>query len=214
MLQTKEQILEKLLNIWKNQAIDLSMMSKIEFGNDVINEIHSLDKELETLKQNQYIPFISEVEEFNIAMGKPEANNYIPTLSTQKSQDFIYNFITEELNEYLDACINNDLIGIADALGDIIYVLCNGILVHGLGDRFENIYNEIQNSNMSKLCETEEIAQQTIKFHEPKQGECYYGKVKDHWVVYRKSDKKVMKSINHKSPNLKQFFTKQELQNV
>lgn len=207
MQRTKEQILTDLLHIWKIQAIDLSMMSKIEFGDDVIRKINKLNQKL--AKQENYIPFISEVEEFNIVMGKPEANNYEPTLSTKEHQDFVYNFILEELNEYKQACEEDDMIGIADALGDIMYVLNNGIMGHGLKDKFNNIYQEIQRSNMSKLCETEEIAQQTVQFIQEQKGyDCYYEKIDDHWVVYRSSDKKVQKSINYSKPNLKQFLNK------
>jgi len=156
---------------------------------------------------NKYVPFISEVEQFNLAMGKPEANNYEPTLSTKEAQDFIYNFIKEELDEYRQSCEDGDIIGIADALGDIMYVLCNGILVHGLKDKFIDIYNEIQSSNMSKSCETEEIAKQTVEHIQNIKGyPCYYEKVDNGWVVYRSSDKKVQKSIKYFKPNLKQFI--------
>ena len=53
--------------------------------------------------------------------------------------------------EYLEACKNNDLVEIADALGDMMYILCGTILSHGLQDNIEDIFEEIQKSNMSKL---------------------------------------------------------------
>ena len=158
-------------------------------------------------KAMQSVAFIDEVEVFNIAMGKPEANNYEPTLSTKEHQEFVYNFILEELEEYKEACEQEDIIGIADALGDIMYVLCNGILVHGLKNKFNDIYQEIQRSNMSKICETEEIANQTVNYILNTKGiDCYHEKVDNHWVVYRSTDKKVQKSIKYSKPNLKQFL--------
>ena len=57
----------------------------------------------------------------------------------------------EENLEYLEACKKNDLVEIADALGDMMYILCGTILSHGLQDNIEDIFEEIQKSNMSKL---------------------------------------------------------------
>jgi len=62
-----------------------------------------------------------------------------------------YNLLKEENEEYLDACKKKDLVEIADALGDIMYILCGSILSHGLQDVIEEVFEEIQRSNMSKL---------------------------------------------------------------
>ena len=62
-----------------------------------------------------------------------------------------YNLMKEENEEYLEACENNDLIEIADALGDQLYILCGTILKHGLQHKIEEVFEEIQKSNMSKL---------------------------------------------------------------
>ena len=64
-----------------------------------------------------------------------------------------YNLIKEENEEYLDACKNNDIIEIADALGDQLYILFGTILKHGLQYKIEEVYDEIHRSNMSKLDE-------------------------------------------------------------
>ena len=53
--------------------------------------------------------------------------------------------------EYLDACKNGDLVEVADALGDQLYILCGTILKHGLQNKIEEVFDEIQRSNMSKL---------------------------------------------------------------
>ena len=57
----------------------------------------------------------------------------------------------EENDEYLDACKEGDLVEIADALGDQLYILCGTILKHGLQHKIEEVFDEIQKSNMSKL---------------------------------------------------------------
>jgi len=76
----------------------------------------------------------------------------IPTaqLSTQKLK-LRFDLMAEENEEYLEAAQNNDLVEVADALGDMLYILCGTILEHGMQYKMEEVFNEIQNSNMSKL---------------------------------------------------------------
>jgi len=62
-----------------------------------------------------------------------------------------YNLMKEENEEYLEATQNGDLVEIADALGDMLYILCGTIIEHGLQDKIEAVFDEIQRSNMSKL---------------------------------------------------------------
>ena len=62
-----------------------------------------------------------------------------------------YKLMREENEEYLDAANNNDLVEVADALGDMLYILCGTIIEHGLQDKIEEVFEEIQRSNMSKL---------------------------------------------------------------
>ena len=64
-----------------------------------------------------------------------------------------FNLMKEENEEYLEAVQNNDLIEIADALGDMMYILCGTIIEHGLQHKIEEVFDEIQRSNMSKLGE-------------------------------------------------------------
>ncbi len=62
-----------------------------------------------------------------------------------------FNLMKEENEEYLEAVQNNDLVEIADALGDMLYILCGTIIEHGLQHKIEAVFDEIQRSNMSKL---------------------------------------------------------------
>ena len=62
-----------------------------------------------------------------------------------------YKLMREENEEYLEAANNKDLTEIADALGDMLYILCGTIIEHGLQHKIEAVFNEIQRSNMSKL---------------------------------------------------------------
>ena len=156
--------------------------------------------------EKKYVPFVSEVETFNATMGKP--NTYTPNIPERKEWEFVYNFILEELEEYKHACETGDIVEVLDALCDITYVsLGNGAMLHGLKDKFMDAYAEVQASNMSKACKTEQEAKQTAESEAKRIGEeTYYEQVGEYWVVYRKSDKKVLKSINYFRPNLKKFL--------
>ena len=64
-----------------------------------------------------------------------------------------HRLMQEENDEYLEACKRGDLVEIADALGDKMYILFGSILKHGLQHKIEEIFDEIHRSNMSKLDE-------------------------------------------------------------
>ena len=157
------------------------------------------------------VPFVDEVQEFNETFGKP--NNYEPTIPSKKEWMFVYDFVQEELAEYKEACEKGDIVEILDALCDITYVsLGNGVMLHGLKGKIWNAYQEVQASNMSKSCETEALAKDTTVIRAEEQGEaCHYEQIGGRYVVYRTRDRKVMKSLSYFRPDLKQFFTEEEL---
>jgi predicted HAD superfamily Cof-like phosphohydrolase len=162
---------------------------------------------------NGLVPFVDEVEHFNETFGKP--NNYEPTIPEKKEWQFVYDFIQEELEEYREACERGDIVEVLDALCDITYVsLGNGTMLHGLKDKIWPAYQEVQASNMSKACKTEEEAIQTVSQRSKEQGEaCHFEKVAEgRYIVYRSRDRKVMKSINYFSPDLSKFFETYELE--
>lgn len=85
-------------------------------------------------------------EAFKISNAdKPEAN------LSEADMLLRYNLMKEENEEYLEAARNGDIVEIADALGDMLYILCGTILKHGLHNKIEEVFTEIQRSNMSKL---------------------------------------------------------------
>ena len=94
---------------------------------------------------------IKSVEEFHntFKIGNATTQTLIP----EKEYTLRYNLTKEENDEYLQACKNNDIIEIADALGDQLYILCGTMLKHGLQHKMEEVFNEIHRSNMSKLDE-------------------------------------------------------------
>ena len=172
-----------------------------------------LDFDAYNSKENGNVPFVNEVEEFNATFGKP--NNYEPTIPEKKEWQFVYDFISEELEENREACERGDIVEVLDALCDITYVsLGNGSMLHGLKDKIWPAYQEVQASNMSKACKTEEEAIQTVSQRSKEQGEaCHFEKIAEgRYIVYRSRDRKVMKSINYISPDLSKFFETYELE--
>jgi hypothetical protein len=200
-----EQKQKELIDLLYSQVVDLSIMSKIELGDDVIEKYNELVDDI-SKHRVAYVPFISEVEEFNDIMGKP--NNYNPVIPAEKEWMFVYNFILEELEEYKHACETGNITEVLDALCDITYVsLGNGAMLHGLKDKIWPAYQEVQASNLSKACSSEEEAQATVELRSKEQGEaCHYEKVRKYYIVYRTRDRKVMKNINYFRPDLSQFL--------
>jgi predicted HAD superfamily Cof-like phosphohydrolase len=94
---------------------------------------------------------LKHVEDFHKAFE--ESNGEEPQLVHEDVFMLRYRLMNEENSEYLDACWDGDIVGIADALGDQLYILCGTILKHGLQHKIEEVFNEIQRSNMSKLGE-------------------------------------------------------------
>ena len=125
--------------------------------------------------QNQ----LKSVKIFHEAFGVKISNK--PTL--ELSKDILklrHSLMQEENNEYLKAVEEKNLIEVADALGDMLYILCGTILTHGFQNLIEDIFNEIQSSNMSKLGD-------------------------DGKPIYR-NDGKVLKGPNYKKPNIKKIL--------
>ena len=159
------------------------------------------------------IPFVDEVELFNATFGKP--NFYQPTIPDKKITDFVVNFIREETEELHQAIEDKDIVEVLDAICDLLYVAVgNATMAFGLKEKLLLAYEEVQASNMSKSCATEQEAIDTINARMVQHGPCHYRKIGDRYVVYRSSDDKVMKSINYFPPNLEQFFTQEEIENA
>ena len=93
---------------------------------------------------------IAAVAEFHRAFGLGIKDQPSAELPLEKNL-LRYKLMREENEEYLDAASRGDLVEVADALGDMLYILCGTILEHGMQDKIEEVFSEIQRSNMSKL---------------------------------------------------------------
>ncbi|GLB53864.1 hypothetical protein NBRC110019_29050 [Neptunitalea chrysea] len=124
---------------------------------------------------------IKAVTDFHVAFGLGVRQE--PTVELgDKLLKLRYELMKEENEEYLEAAENGDMVEVADALGDMLYILCGTIIEHGMQYKIDEVFNEIQKSNMSKLG-------------------------KDGKPIYRE-DGKVMKGPDYFKPNIKKILDK------
>lgn len=143
-----------------------------------------------------------QVTEFCQMMGQVVEHN--AQFPSKDVIDLRIGLIDEEFNELKTAIEENNMIDVADALADLLYVTNGTACAFGLTSIFKDIQNEVHSSNMSKVCLTEEEAKQTIeKYNKDDVGYTNYAPRFGYYVVYRVSDNKVLKSINYKPANLK-----------
>ena len=122
---------------------------------------------------------INAVRQFHTAFGLGMKEEPTADLGLAKNT-LRFNLMKEENEEYLEAANNNDLVEVADALGDMLYILCGTIIEHGMQHKIEEVFDEIHRSNMSKLGE-------------------------DGKPIYRE-DGKVLKGPNYFKPSIKEIL--------
>jgi predicted HAD superfamily Cof-like phosphohydrolase len=140
--------------------------------------------------------YLGMVRDFHLLFKAPVLEK--PQIPSSDRCKLRISLLQEELNELQEAIDNNDLVEVADAYGDLMVVLCGSILEFGLSDKFNEIFDNIHNSNMSKACNTEKEAIDTIKFYNDKDGtKAHYINDGGKWLIYRTEDNKVLKNINY-----------------
>jgi predicted HAD superfamily Cof-like phosphohydrolase len=148
---------------------------------------------------------LNQVKEFHKTFDVPVLKN--PEIPSKERCELRISLIQEELNELKEAIENNDLVEVADALCDLQYVLSGTVLEFGLGKKFTKLFDEVQRSNMSKACETQKEAIETLSHYKKKdKTEGTYKEVNGKYIVYRKGDNKVLKSVNYSPANLKKYI--------
>ncbi len=150
---------------------------------------------------------LNQVAEFHKTFKHPVLVE--PTIPSKQRCALRVALIREELEELEAAIEDNDIVEIADALCDIQYVLSGAVLEFGLGEKFRELFDEVQRSNMSKSCSSEEEAQATIKHYKENKGiDCYFKEIDGHFLVYRTDDNKTLKSINYSPADLNTIIEK------
>lgn len=126
-----------------------------------------------------------------------------PQIPDEKRCRLRLSLLAEELKELEQAIEEKNVTEIADAFCDLQYVLSGAILEFGMGGKFKQLFEEVQRSNMSKACKSEDEAKETVAHYLKKDGtECYYQKEENVWLVYRKADNKTIKSIYYSPASL------------
>ncbi len=129
-----------------------------------------------------------------------------PTIPSESRCKLRVALIQEELNELSQAIQDNDIIEVADALCDLQYVLSGAILEFGLADKFKDLFDEVQRSNMSKACNSVEEAERTVAHYGEKGVDSFYEEQDGKFLVYRKGDHKTLKSVAYSPADLKQIL--------
>ena len=151
------------------------------------------------------IDSLNQVAEFHRTFQHPIENH--PVIPSRERCDLRVSLIREELKELEEAIEKKNIVEVADALCDIQYVLSGAVLEFGLGEKFSDLFDEVQRSNMSKACKTEEEARATVNYYkESEHTESYYRKLNGMYMVYRTADQKTLKSINYSPANLKSII--------
>lgn len=165
---------------------------------------------------------LRDVNEFMRIMGQDIPT--LPCIPPLQVQQLRYNLIEEENKELIDAVEDDSLVEIADTLCDLLYVTLGAFSAYGFSEELvEELFNEVQRSNMSKSCTTQEEAERTVDnlvfedtLHSGEfdtEGDSVFDRyvivqVEDRWVVNKVSDNKTQKSINYSKPNLKPILRK------
>lgn len=141
------------------------------------------------------------VAEFHNTFKHPVLDK--PTIPSEDRCKLRVALLAEELKELEVAILEKDIVEVADALCDLQYVLAGAIHEFGLGEKFNALFEEVQRSNMSKACRSEDEAKATVEHYKKKDGtECYYTEEHGKWLVYRKADNKTIKSIYYSPADL------------
>lgn len=107
--------------------------------------------------------YFTDVKDFQEAFGQRVGVK--PELPELQERALRMNLIVEEFEEYMDAEENDDLVEIADALADIIYIACGTAVSYGIP--LDRIFDEVHSSNMAKLVDGKVIRREDGKIQKP-----------------------------------------------
>lgn len=147
---------------------------------------------------------LNQVKEFHDTFGVYSQDTHgLPKRAVRKLRKSL---IKEEFKEFLLGEKNNDIVEIADALADLIYVINGTAASYGIP--LDDIFQTVHDSNMDKTCASEEIAKETVEHYAslPEPVVTHYEEKNGKWIVYRSADNKVLKRKGWTAPDLAQHF--------
>lgn len=147
---------------------------------------------------------VSSVKEFHTLFDHPVLA--APAVPSEDRCALRVRLIQEELDELEQALKEKDIVGVADALCDIQYVLAGAVLETGFAEQFKTLFDEVHRSNMSKACMSEEDANNSAEHYKKTGVDCYVKKKGEHFLIYRTSDNKTLKPLNYSPAQLKELI--------
>lgn len=144
------------------------------------------------------------VHDFMTIMGQPTPEKL--GMPAKVRQNLRVDLLKEEVRELEEAVAANDITGVLDALCDIQYVLTGAVIEFGMNDIFEQAFDEVHRSNMSKSCFDIDEAEQTQQYHLAQSGiESEILQKDNYYIVVNRETRKVLKSYKYSPANLTQF---------
>ena len=152
------------------------------------------------------IDFLEKVEEFHNTFELPVLSE--PVIPSKERCNLRLSLIKEELSELEHAINENNLVETFDALNDLLYVLGGTVLEFGMKDKFKEGFDEVHRSNMSKSCSSIEEALNTVDYYKDKDGVSSSIFGEENKLIVKRSDGKILKSINYSPADLKKIILK------
>jgi predicted HAD superfamily Cof-like phosphohydrolase len=150
---------------------------------------------------------LNDVAQFHTTFNMPVVDT--PSIPSPERCALRINLLHEELDELKAAIEDKDLTSIADALSDIQYVLSGAILEFGLASKFKELFEEVQRSNMSKVCPDYDTAEKTLEYYHKRDGtKGFIRESESGYLVYREPDHKVLKSIRYSPADLESILNR------
>lgn len=151
--------------------------------------------------------FLEKVKCFHETFNAPVLET--PQIPSKERCNLRVTLLQEELDEIKQAIENNDLVEISDGFADLMVILAGSILEFGMGEKFNELFDEVHRSNMSKACESQQEALATLSHYKQKDGtEGHYEEIGGKYIVYRNGDRKVLKSIGYSPADMSSILKK------
>lgn len=172
------------------------------------NNLTQLDNSQKVTQSNAILEPqpLNSVKEFHTVFNHPVLNT--PEIPDVKRCALRVSLIAEELKELEEAIENKDIVEVADAFADLQYVLAGAILEFGLADKFQEIFEEVHRSNMSKACQSAEEATRTLNHHFLKGDRGTINQKENGSFIVIREDGKLLKSVDYSPANLKSIILK------
>lgn len=161
------------------------------------------DRRYKTIRY-RIMDVINKVREFHETFN--HNINDEPTIVSQDEFVLRIGLIEEELRELKEAYANKDLVEVGDALTDIMYVLAGTYVSLGYGDKADEMFDDVQKSNMSKACRNYEEVESSLEYYESEGIDVYVEPVGDYFIIKRNGDNKILKNKFYIPANIEEIL--------